>query len=170
MRFKAAISSLTMVGTVHRDPKGFSKLSRLLENERPDLISVEISPYARALRARRSAGFRATLRENLRRISKEEIRPFREIMAHGAILGIYFLLKEPYESHPPFFWPVPTEVKEREASMAGKIRELFQVAKGGKLLHIGGWEHLIELPSGKSLFGLLKDLRPRRVLWSSNGN
>ena len=74
MGFKAAISSLTMVGTVHRDPKGFSKLSRLLENERPDLISVEISPYARALRARRSAGFRATLRENLRRISKEEIR------------------------------------------------------------------------------------------------
>ena len=226
------VSSLQMVGTVHRDPRGKAKLLRLLQQENPAVISVEISPYARAFRAQRSAGFRALLRENLRRIHEEDGRPWREILTHGAIRGIFFLLKEPYEwraaetyaqrasidlreidlsryseeklshlselvspenlrtllclsssdlekeveahytraqflfSHPPALWPKSLEEKEREAFMAEEIRRLVHQAKGHKVMHIGGWEHLLEFPQGSSLLGLLKDLRPQRLLLS----
>jgi hypothetical protein len=32
------------------------------------------------------------------------------------------------------------------------------------MIHVGGWEHLLEFSGEPSLYGLLKDLQPRRVL------
>lgn len=93
----STIPSLLMLGTVHHDPKGYGKLCRFLEREQPAFITVEISPYGRAFRAQRSKAFRAMLRENLGKIRKEEGRSLREITFCSAILGIFFLLKEPYE-------------------------------------------------------------------------
>lgn len=225
-----------MVGTVHRDPKGYARLSHFLEKERPDLITVEISPYSRTFRARQCAVFRRTLRENLERISAEEGRPLGEIISQSAILGIFHVLREPYEwraaevyarregiplkdidlssyaeeklshlvelitvenlralrqtsssdlskevessyqrarflfLHPPSFWLTTQEMEEREAHMARQIRSLVKQGNGKKILHVGGWEHLVEFPRGKSLFCLLKDLRPRRVLLCSVPN
>ena len=221
---------LLMIGTVHRDPRGKSKLLGLLRKERPSVVSVEISPYGRFFRDRKSAALRATLRENLRGIHREEGRPWREILSHGAIQGIFLLLKEPYEwqaatayvseagselqdidlsriseeklshlsdivsrenlrsllrlslpslseqvedhycrarflfSHPPSVWLKSRDLEERESFMAQKIRRLFLQAEGKKLAHIGGWEHLLELSEGLTLYTLLKDLRPRRML------
>jgi len=219
-----------MIGTVHRDPRGKGKLLALLRRERPSMISVEISPYARVFRDRESAVLRATLRENLRRIHREEGRPWREILSHSAIQGIFLLLKEPYEwraatayasetggglhdidlshvseeklshlpgivslenlrnllrlsfpslpeqvedhyrrarflfSHPPAVWLKSRDLEERESIMAQKIRRLCLQAEGKRLAHIGGWEHLLELPGGLTLYDLLKDLQPRRLL------
>jgi hypothetical protein len=227
------IPSLIMVGTVHRDPKGYSRLWQLLKREQPALVTVEVSPYGRIFRAQQSAALRTTLRENLWRIKKEEGRPVREIISQSAILGIFFLLKEPYEwraakayadrygiflgdidlscysanklshlselisvenlrtllripfpdlskqvesdysraqilfFHPSSTWSPIQEVKEREAYMAEKIRSFVRREKGKKILHVGGWEHLIEFSQGNSLFGLLQDLRPQRILLSS---
>ncbi len=228
-----SLSSLVMVGTVHRDPQGYGKFIYLLEQERPSLITIEVSPYARIFRAQQAAALRATLRKNLQKIGREEGRPLREILSQSAILGIFLLLKEPYEwraakayadrhgidlrgidlssyskdklshvaelislenlrtllripslalskqveshysrarflfGHPPSFWPTIKEVKHREAYIAEEIRSLVQQESGKKILHAGGWEHLIESPRGKSLFGLLKDLRPQRILLAS---
>jgi len=225
--------SLMMVGTVHRDPHGFAKLSQLLEREQPDLITVEVSPYARFFRSRESASMRTALRRNLQKIGREKGRPLHQIISHSAILGIFFLLKEPYEwraakayadrqgitpwevdlslysqeklshlgpliseenlrfllrnpspslseqvkflysrarfffFHPPSVWPRDQEIKERESYMAARIRRLVRGKKGKKIMHVGGWEHLIELPQGKSLFGLLEDFHPQRILLSS---
>jgi len=194
------------------------------------MISVEISPYARVFRDRESAVLRATLRENLRRIHREEGRPWREILSHSAIQGIFLLLKEPYEwraatayasetggglhdidlshvseeklshlsgivslenlrtllrlsfpslpeevedhyrrarflfSHPPSVWLKSRDLEERESIMAQKIRRLSLQAEGKKLAHIGGWEHLLESSGGLTLYDLLKDLQPRRLL------
>lgn len=89
--------SLILVGTVHRDPKGYARLFRLLERESPALVTVEISPYSRTFRVQQSSLIRNTLRENLRRIQKEEGRPLSTILAHSLILGVFFLLKEPFE-------------------------------------------------------------------------
>ena len=221
---------LLMIGTVHRDPRGKGKLLALLRRERPSMISVEISPYARVFRDRESAVLRATLRENLRRIHREEGRPWREILSHSAIQGIFLLLKEPYEwraakayvaetggglhdidlshvseeklshlpgivslenlrnllrlsfpslpeevedhyrrarflfSHPPSVWLKSRDLEERESIMAQKIRRLSLQAEGKKLAHIGGWEHLLESSGGLTLYDLLKDLQPRRLL------
>lgn len=227
---------LLMVGTVHRDPRGRRKLLGLLRREQPSVVSVEISPYARFFRARKAAAFRATLRENLRRIHREEGISWRDLLSHGAIQGIFLLLKEPYEwqaaraygeetgsrvrdidlsefseerlshlsetvsgenlrtllslsfpalpeqvrghydrarflfSHPPSVWVKGREMGERESIMAEKIRRLVLQGEGNKVVHIGGWEHLLEFSGEPSLYGLLKDLRPRRVLLSEVEN
>jgi hypothetical protein len=73
-------------------------------------------------------------------------------------------------SHPPSIWPRNSEVKKRESFMAEKIRSLVHRARGEKMLHVGGWEHLIEFPGGESLYDLLRDLGPQRVLLSDGGN
>ena len=225
-----------LVGTVHRDPKGYAKLLRLLEQERPSIVTVEISPYSRVFRARHSAALRARLRENLRMIGRERGRPLREMISRTAVLGIFLALREPYEwsaakdyaaregialmdidlscyaqeklshlvelispenlrallplrfvdllrqvesqyarakflfAHPPSIWPMGEEVIKREACMAEKIRGLIRQKNEGKTLHIGGWEHMIELPNGKSLFGLVKDLQPKRIILGSMAN
>ena len=227
---------LLMVGTVHRDPGGRRKLLGLLRREQPSAISVEISPYARFFRARKAAGFRAILRENLRRIHREEGISWQGLLSHGAIQGIFLLLKEPYEwqaarayaeetgsrvqdidlsefseerlshlsetvsgenihallslsfpalteqvkghydrarflfSHPPSVWVKSRETQERESIMAERIRSLVFQAEGNKVVHVGGWEHLLEFTGESSLYGLLKDLRPRRILLSEVEN
>ena len=228
--------SLVLVGTVHRDPKGYAKLLRLLEQERPSLITVEISPYSRAFLAQHSAALRARLRENLGIIGKEGGRLLREIISQSAVLEIFLALREPYEwraaknyadrhgialmdidlscysedklshlielislenlrallhlhsvdllrqvdaqyarakflfAHPPSSWPVMEEATRREAYMADKIRGFARQRNKEKALHIGGWEHLIELPEGKSLFGLVRDLQPKRIILDSMAN
>ncbi len=230
------IPPFIMVGTVHRDPEGYPRLWQLLEREQPALITVEVSPYGRIFRAQQAAVLRTTLRENLWRVKKEERRPMREIISQSAILGIFFLLKEPFEwraakayadrygiflrdidlscysedklshlsellsvenlrtllrfpfpdlseqveseysrarflfSHPSSTRLATREVKTREAHMAEKIRSFVRREEGKKILHVGGWEHLIEFSQAKSLFGLLQDLRPQRILLSSAVN
>ncbi len=222
--------SLLMIGTVHRDPRGRAKLLGLLRRERPSVVSVEISPYGRIFRERHSPDLRATLRENLRKIQQEEGRPWKEILSHSAIQGIFLLLKVPYEwqaasaygsetgaklqdidlphaseeklshlseivsrenlrtllslsfpslgeqvkdhyhranflyCHPPAVWLQSRDLEERETIMAQKIRRLFFQAGGKKMAHIGGWEHLLDLSGGSSLYHLLKELNPRRLL------
>jgi len=225
-------SSLVMVGTVHRDPKGFEKLLRILEREAPNFITVEISPYALKFRAQEASRLRAVLRENLKEIQREEGRLYRRFLSHGEIQGIFFLLKVPFEwraaeryarkcriglraidlsayseeklariseliqienlrallrSPQPFIenrvdrqykrarthWDSPAsigstseETQERERQMAGEIRRLMDGIKKKKVLHVGGWEHLVPASRGESLFARLENLNPRRLLLS----
>ena len=51
----------------------------------------------------------------------------------------------------------------RDRHLAGKIRPLVQ-GQRGHLVHIGGWVHLIDDPDGETLYSLLRDLQPRRLL------
>jgi hypothetical protein len=229
-------ATVVLVGTVHRDPKGYAKLLRLLEQERPSIITVEISPYSRSFRAQQATALRARLRENLQKIGKERGRSLREMISQSAVLEIFLILTEPYEwraakvyadrhgialmdidlsgyaedklshllelislenlrallslgsvdlarqvesqyaraqflfTHPPSTWPTSEEVMGREAYMAEKIRGLVRQKNQRKALHIGGWKHIIELPEGKSLFGLVKDLQPKRIILGSMAN
>jgi hypothetical protein len=59
---------------------------------------------------------------------------------------------------------IPEETREREAYMAGEIRRLMEENKKGKILHVGGWEHLVDARHGNSLLARLGDLNPRRIL------
>ena len=222
--------SLVMVGTVHGDPKGYSKLMHFLKMESPDDLTVEISPYARDFRKDQGAVLRRVLRSNLRKISTVKKNPLRKILAHPAILGLFSFLKEPYEwraaydyarengksvedidlspysreklahltemtslenllclldlpfedlseqveahysrarilfARPPTARVASSEITIREISMAERIRRRVLCAKGMKVIHIGGWEHLVDFPQGNSLWGRLKNLNPRRVL------
>jgi len=50
----------------------------------------------------------------------------------------------------------------RDRYMSLRIKEILK--NQGKTLHVGGWEHLLDDPGGKTLYGFLKHLRPQRIL------
>lgn len=52
----------------------------------------------------------------------------------------------------------------RDRAMATTIRRHLDTAPHCHLVHIGGWVHLIDDPAGETLFSLLADLAPRRLL------
>ncbi len=52
----------------------------------------------------------------------------------------------------------------RDRWMAQKIRHLLDACPGRHLVHIGGWVHLVEDDRGETLYSLLADLHPERVL------
>ncbi|RLA85004.1 MAG: hypothetical protein DRG31_04125, partial [Deltaproteobacteria bacterium] len=56
---------------------------------------------------------------------------------------------------------------KRERSLAFRIRKLLFRHPGKRLLHIGGWMHMIDAPH--TLFWFLKDLGPRRLLLDPGG-
>jgi hypothetical protein len=60
-----AIPRLTLLGVTHHDPDGFINLGRFLTNYQPDVILLEISPYAVALRKRRQVELQGAFRRNL---------------------------------------------------------------------------------------------------------
>lgn len=54
-------------------------------------------------------------------------------------------------------------VGPRDQHQAGKIRTLTRIHPG-HLVHIGGWVHLLDDLAGETLYSLLRDLNPRRIL------
>ena len=67
-------------------------------------------------------------------------------------------------SHPPSICLENRELRERESIMAEKIRGIVFQEVGGKIVHIGGWEHLLEFSGQSSLYSMLRDFDPQRVL------
>jgi hypothetical protein len=55
----------------------------------------------------------------------------------------------------------------RERHWARRLRVL--AATGKRVVHLGGWEHLVPRPGGGGLFGLLGDLQPRVMLLDEVG-
>ncbi len=56
------------------------------------------------------------------------------------------------------------ELVTRDRYMAKRIRKLLRSLNLRKLVHIGGWEHLVDAEKRETLFTLLSDLHPQRVL------
>lgn len=50
---KASRGELILVGTIHRDPKGYEALLKVLYHHRPEVITVEVSPYGLKFRRKR---------------------------------------------------------------------------------------------------------------------
>ncbi len=67
-------------------------------------------------------------------------------------------------AHPPSVWPKGREEEDREIFLANELRRIIQGAGERQVVHIGGWEHLLEFPDGISFYGLLKDFHPARIL------
>jgi hypothetical protein len=77
------------------------------------------------------------------------------------------LLHEPAQSLVPAFLGSCTEDpgwKEREALLAARVAELFREMQVGRLVYIGGWQHLLGAGGCGTLYERLEHLRPRRVL------
>ncbi len=53
---------------------------------------------------------------------------------------------------------------EREWHMSRRIRNLFFRHPHKRLVHVGGWEHMTDHPDRVTLYTLLKDISPTRIL------
>jgi len=62
----------------------------------------------------------------------------------------------------------PPEALKRERFLAGRLRSL--VRPGRRLVHLGGWEHLVPWRDGTGLAHLLADLQPLRLLLKDAAN
>ncbi len=227
------MGSLTLVGTIHRDPHGLPRLMEILEGESPDIVTLEMSEYGVAFRER----YGPRLRKRLFDISRD-LGDIRENPSQaGAVRAILCALEQPFEFRAvkaycerrgisfrcidlsrysreklkvlqeemiteenlrkiPAFSPIAPQEEirrqrflarglasmdsdqflieaflngrkgdgmvQRDRYMSLRIKEILRNHK--KTLHVGGWEHLLDDPKGKTLYGRLKDLGPRRIL------
>lgn len=191
---------IVLVGTVHRHPAGYRALKYILEEERPGIITVEISPYSLKFRRRR--------RELLEVLAPQAL-PFMEIpyefraasdwgkeasvpvlpvdlcpFAKKLLRQAQAFLRTPspalvdFQAHLRLAkrcWEDPSLARlysrglhpKRERAMAKRIRELLYRHPDRKLLHLGGWVHLLDAPG--TLYSLLSDLSPRRILMDPEG-
>ena len=90
-------AGLILLGTVHFDPKGFSRTRIFLEHHRPDLILVEISAFALKFRKEHSSELRKIFLEHLRTISKKLKIEFSRAVKHVQITAILRQIRIPFE-------------------------------------------------------------------------
>ncbi len=97
MPFPRISPGLILLGTVHRDPKGFSRTGVFLEHHRPDLVLVEISPFALKFRKERSTELRKLFLKRVQMVSQELNIDFGFAMKHVEISAILRQISIPYE-------------------------------------------------------------------------
>ncbi|NIS63371.1 MAG: hypothetical protein GTO13_22590 [Proteobacteria bacterium] len=236
--------SLTLVGTIHRDPNGLPRLMEILERESPDIITLEMSEYSVAFREKMGPYLKGKLFQILQSLHGKFTRKQRGKLHRpnnpfqiGAIQAILQALELPFEFRAvkaycerarisfrcidvsKYSWDklkrlgdemitednmrkilafAPMDPHEElgkqralarrlisrdadqlfiEAFLHGKMGDgmvprdrymslrIKEILKDhGKTLHVGGWEHLLDDPGGKTLYGILKGLRPHRIL------
>jgi hypothetical protein len=224
MREDIANFSLTLIGTVHGDPRGQARAGKLLHHLRPELVTVEISPFSLRYRERHGARWQRQLAEALtalpagaalhlaiRRLTAQVALPFevraardysrssgvpwrpldlgfisrRHLPRYGSELlspanlrallttadgeledfvVAQFRRARQALARPPRrpIFPGAPETLRRERFLARRLRGLARRYR--RVVHLGGWEHLVAWPDFLGLWGDLADLKPQRVL------
>jgi len=216
--------SLILVGTVHGDPQGQARAEKLLHHLRPDLVTVEISPFSLGYRLKHGRGWQRQLAAALaelpagaerhlaiRRLAAQVALPF-EVRAAGEysrslnvswrpldlgfvsrrhlpryaaellspanleallatadgdlknfVAGEFRRARQAWTGAPRrrIFPGVPETVR-RERFLARRLRRL--AARYRRVVHLGGWEHLVAWEDSPGLWSDLADLKPRRLL------
>jgi len=88
---------LTLIGTVHRDPRGKERLISLLRRLRPDLITLEMSEKALAYRQGEARRQLQRLDRILARLAEELQAAPGLLLNHPAVTDIRTLLALPFE-------------------------------------------------------------------------
>jgi len=91
---------LTLLGTVHRDPRGLTKLVEALKRLTPTVITLEFSIYGLKYRLKKKRALNHRLLRGLheiRRIDDLSIRKLKELLQSTGIGGIRALLDLPFE-------------------------------------------------------------------------
>ncbi|MFZ2088506.1 MAG: hypothetical protein WAU47_08010 [Desulfobaccales bacterium] len=212
---------LYFLATVHGDPAGYERAWRFFEHIRPQVITVEISPFSVRYRQRAAKRWQQRLSEAMRalpanapekfavaRVAAQTALPFEYRAARdwGKVQNIpvkFLDAGKVARSHLPryadellcsenlrFLYEtdaagtleefVGAEFRRARLGLEGKLqprpggidpqecsrerlwaRRLRKLLAGGhRLVHLGGWEHLVSWPGGGGLSHLLADLRP----------
>jgi hypothetical protein len=215
---------LILIGTVHGDPRGQARAGKLLQHLRPDLVTVEISPFSLSYRLKHGGRWQRQLAAALaelpagaerhlaiQRLAAQVALPFevraareynRRLNVPWRPLDLGFLSRR----HLPRYatelltpanleallatgdgelkdfvaaefrrarqaWagaprrrilPCVPETVRRERFLARRLRGL--ASRYRRVVHLGGWEHLVAWENSPGLWPDLADLQPRRVL------
>jgi hypothetical protein len=214
---------LILIGTVHGDPRGYERAWALLNHLRPDLVSVEISPFSLRYRLRHGPSWQRQLSQALaelpaeaaqhlaiQRLAAQVALPFevraardfslnykvpwrpldlgflsrRHLPRYGAELlspvNLTAMLCTPDGEFKEYvaaefhrarlavrraprrlFTPDASEAGRREGFLARRIRRL--ASRYGRVVHLGGWEHLVPWPDSPNLWRQVVDLSPGRL-------
>jgi len=215
--------SLILIGTVHGDPRGYARAWALLGYLRPDVVTVEISPFSLRYRLRHGPRWQRQLTRALaelpadapqhlaiQRLTAQVDLPFevqaardysrdcgvawrpldlgflsrRHLPRYGAELlspaNLTALLRTPggelkeyvaaefrrarlAVSRAPrrLFTPGDSEAGRREDFLARRLRCL--ASRYDRVVHLGGWEHLVPWPDSPNLWRQVADLTPGRL-------
>jgi hypothetical protein len=216
--------SLILIGTVHGDPLGYARARELLAYLKPDIITVEISPFSLGYRFKHGPGWQRQLARTLaqlpataarhlaiQRLAAQVALPFevRAVRDYHRSTGVPWRpldLGGPARRHLPRYGPellnlanlqalletkdgslkdyiaaeyrrarltlarAPRrplvfgnrEIVRRELFLAQRLRTLS--SRYRRIVHLGGWEHLVAWQDGPGLWSDLGDLQPRRLL------
>ncbi len=91
------MNPIILLGTVHRHPQGPSLLAAALVRLAPTILSLEMSPYARAFRRTRGRGLAARLEAIVTELAREQGVPREALAGHRALVAIRDLLALPFE-------------------------------------------------------------------------
>lgn len=199
---KALRQELILVGTVHRAPKGYESLIKVLYAERPEVITVEVSPYGLRFRKKKREllekdglplGLKAYLEIpyeykaakdygvdqgipvipiDLCWYSKRFLRDLKELFINYVEGSVSSFLEQYRIALLCWDDPILARVflkhldPKREKALAKRVFSIF-VRLEKRLMHIGGWTHMLPLP--ETLFGLLRPLNPKRILLLPEG-
>jgi hypothetical protein len=216
--------SLILIGTVHGDPQGQARAGKLLDRLRPELVTVEISPFSLNYRLKHGGRWQRQLAAALaelpagterhlaiQRLAAQVALPFevraareynRRVNVPWRPLDLGFLSRR----HLPRYatellspanleallatpdgeledfaagefrrarqawagaprrrvFPSAPEARRRERILARRLRAL--VSRHRRVVHLGGWEHLVAWEDSPGLWADLADLKPQRVL------
>jgi len=220
----SATSSLILIGTVHGDPRGQARAGKLLYHLRPELVTVEISPFSLGYRLKHGGRWQRQLaaalaelpvgaerhlaiqrlaaqvalpfevraardhsrrlnvpwrpldlgflsRRHLPRYATELLTPanLRSLLATADgeltdfVAGEFRRARQAWVGAPRrrILLCVPETVR-RERFLARRLRGL--ASRHRRVVHLGGWEHLVAWEDSSGLWSDLADLKPRRVL------
>lgn len=90
-------SNLLLLGTVHSDIRGFKKSIQFLNRHEPDVIFLEISPFAKLFRQRHQGSFHKRLHCNLREAAALCGITFPQALKHPEIVAISRQISLPFE-------------------------------------------------------------------------
>jgi hypothetical protein len=220
---------LTLIGTVHGDPRGRARAGALLYHLRPDLVTVEISLFSLRYRRQHEAQWQrqlaaalaglpegAGLHLAIRRLAAQLALPFevraaqdysRRTGAAWRPLDLGFLSRRHLPRYGPELLspanleallttadgeleefvaaefrrarqalaqaprrpisPGASETARRERFLGRRLRGL--TSRQRRVVHLGGWEHLVAWQDSPGLWGELADLKPGRLLLDAAG-
>ncbi len=120
---------LALVGVVHLDPGGETRLGRLLAGLRPDLITLQISPYAVRWRLKNSLELQERFAGNLSRAADRLGLSRGRAVAHGAVRAVAAQLEIPFEFR---------AAREYQRRFGGRIRLVEDSDVSRRLLEVLG--------------------------------
>ncbi len=86
-----------LMGTVHGDPRGFQRLRHFLQRFQPDLILVEMSPFAWTFRKTHRRALHRTLNENIRQAAIPMGWNWQRALRHPQMQAIRRQIAMPFE-------------------------------------------------------------------------